>query len=209
MFPSSFTENERKGSKESNIRNGIYLKNNQKIQAGNRFSADMSSSYSSTTLNTQLSTDSTQNIPNIYHHNSLVDTLSAGSVVSYTSAFLATQQQQDANDIVESVPRPRSGIYIGTTILEELTENSQQHVDDHKDVNKRNRPTSDSDDEEKMCSNSSDISEAEDCLEQQQHNSAFEGDEGSIEVYDHTNERQGDIEEKGTDEKDLPVIIET
>lgn len=167
------------------MRNEIYLKNNQKMQASSRFSADISSSYSSTTLNTQLSTDSTQQIPNIYHHNSLVDTLSAGSVVSYTSAYL-TQNTNECIDLPESsLPPPRSGIYVGTTIVEELNEDIL-NADEEDDIEKKKDISCD-DNDKKMLeikisnSSSSAVSEAEECIEQH-------SDKDSIEKKDQNND---------------------
>lgn len=126
----------------------------------------MSSSYSSATLNTQLSTDSTQHIPNMYHHNSLVDTLSAGSVVSYTSTFLAMQQNAgDGTEFTESSPSPRSGIYVGTTIVEELNEGVGQNADEENIKESHEDEGDDKKSEKKISCNSSNVSEAEECLE--------------------------------------------
>lgn len=88
------------------MKNEIYLRHSQRQYSRsphrpNREMSELSSTFSTGTLNTQLSVDSTlaagdkdNNPPNT--HAALQDTLSGGSVVSYPANFLATSNASTA-----------------------------------------------------------------------------------------------------------------
>jgi len=94
-----YPENDKAHQNTSGMRNEIYLRHSQRQYTRsphrpNREMSELSSTFSTGTLNTQLSVDSitpaSGNKDNTNTHIALQDTLSGGSVVSYPTNFLAT-----------------------------------------------------------------------------------------------------------------------